>query len=164
MIGAMDISRITKIILTNSKKKYLKNDPFNRKKCNVLQSFKSLQFSMVQSYLNPNITFLGEKLTHRQSQTRKWIQRTPFRFQDIFLLPIIKDRSKNVCEDLAEKYMMCVLWDTFVRNCRRNIKGSDCWWFSSRGTNHDFYRQFFLAILHEMYSCFKYLLFSNVKD
>jgi len=33
--------------------------PFNRK--NGIKNIKSLQFSMVQGCLNPNITFLGEK-------------------------------------------------------------------------------------------------------
>ena len=34
--------------------------PFNRK--NGIKNIKSLQFSMVQGCLNPNITFLGEQL------------------------------------------------------------------------------------------------------
>ena len=56
----MDISRITKVTLKNCPKNR-KNDPFNRKKWNF-QKISSLKFSMVQGSLNPNITFLGEKL------------------------------------------------------------------------------------------------------
>ena len=39
-----------------------KNDFLNRKKMEFYFFFKSLQFLMVQGYLNQNITFLGEKL------------------------------------------------------------------------------------------------------
>ena len=51
---AMDISKITKVILKNMTHFSVKNGIF--KKC------QNLQFIMVQGSLNPNITFLGEKL------------------------------------------------------------------------------------------------------
>ena len=54
---AMHISRITKVIL-KSCLKIGKMTPFDCKKWNV----KSLNFFMVQDFLNPNITFQGEKL------------------------------------------------------------------------------------------------------
>ena len=54
----MDITRITNVILKNWPKNR-KKDPFDREKLNF---HKSLQLSMLQGSLNPNITFLGEKL------------------------------------------------------------------------------------------------------
>ena len=57
----MDISRITEVILKNCKKNQ-KDDQFNHKKFEFPKKMKGLQFSMVQGSLNPNITFLGEKL------------------------------------------------------------------------------------------------------
>ena len=36
--------------------------PLNRKKMEFSKKIKSLQYLMVQGSLNPNITFLGEKL------------------------------------------------------------------------------------------------------
>ena len=60
MSHAMDISRITSYM--EKLPKNLKNGPYNRKKWNFQKNVKSLQFLMVQGPLNPNITFLGEKL------------------------------------------------------------------------------------------------------
>ena len=51
----MDILRITKVILKNCQK-IGKMTPL------TVEKFKSLHFLMVQGSLNPNITFLGEKL------------------------------------------------------------------------------------------------------
>ena len=44
------------------KEKIQKNDPLSREKWNFQKMSKRLQFSMLQGSLNPNITFLGEKL------------------------------------------------------------------------------------------------------
>jgi len=56
----MDISRITKGILKNCQK-IGKMTPLIVKN-GIFKKIKSLQFLMVQDYLNPKITFLGEKL------------------------------------------------------------------------------------------------------
>ena len=55
----MDISRITKVIMKNCQE-IEKMTPLTVKK-GILKK-KSLQFHMVQGSLNPNTTFIGEKL------------------------------------------------------------------------------------------------------
>ena len=56
----MDISRITKVTLKNCQK--IEKMTHLTVKMEFSKTFKSLQFSMVQGSLNPNITILGEKL------------------------------------------------------------------------------------------------------
>ena len=58
---AMDISKIIKVILENCKKN-VRMTHLTEKKNEFSDNFKSLQFFMVQGSLNPNITFLREKL------------------------------------------------------------------------------------------------------
>ena len=85
----------------------MKNDPKNP----IFQNFEKQKmrfFLMSQGSFSPKIRFLGQKVcsvarrqTDRQTdrQTRKWIQRTPFqgfRIFQIFLQPIIKERSNTV--------------------------------------------------------------------
>ena len=57
---AMDISRITKVILKNCQK-IGKMTPLTVKN-EIFKNLKSLEFCMIQGSLNPNITFLGQKL------------------------------------------------------------------------------------------------------
>ena len=56
----MDISRITKVIWKNCPK--IEKMAQITVKMEFSKNIKSLQFLMVQGSLNPNITFLGEKL------------------------------------------------------------------------------------------------------
>ena len=66
MSHAMNISRITKVIMKNCQK--LGKMPPLTVKNGIFKKIKSLQFLMVQSSLNPNMTFLGEKLTSSLKQ------------------------------------------------------------------------------------------------
>ena len=59
-LHAMDISRITKVILKNCQK--IRKMTHLTVKMEFSKKFKSLKFLMVQGSLNPNITFLGEKV------------------------------------------------------------------------------------------------------
>ena len=89
---------------TDRKVKMVLKIPFFKISKNKKLSF----FLMSQGSFSPKIRFLCQKVcsvarTQTDRQTRKWIQRTPFqgfRIFQIFLQPIIKERS-NIKQTLA---------------------------------------------------------------
>ena len=92
----MDISRITKVILKNCQK-IVKMTPLTVK-MEFSKNVKSLHFLMVQGSLNPNITFLGEKLrlvawkknvSVIQDVSEPLIENWPFNWETL-IIPILK--------------------------------------------------------------------------
>ena len=87
-------------------KKIEKNDPFNRKK-GILKKCQKSSISMVQGSLNPNITFLGEKLW-----PVAWNQTFTSCIQSVFHTPFLTASCGRDFKDIDLR---------FFANCRRRM-------------------------------------------